>query len=137
MGKCACILASGPRKGSQCSNQAKPGSNFCGVHKNCSKSLYDTPASEGFSRTVIVPQIRESPPSESPQRQRQERQRQERQRQERQRGEHHMSKDAFFELFTTRSTKNYINSAIQIANKNIKKYKGDHQIVPSYIGSTE
>ena len=48
-----------------------------------------------------------------------------------------MSKDAFFELFTTRSTKNYINSAIQIANQNIKKYKGDHQIVPSYIGSTE
>ena len=35
MDKCLCILASGPRKGSQCSNQAKPGTTLCGIHRKC------------------------------------------------------------------------------------------------------
>ena len=35
MGRCVCILASGPHKGSQCTNQTKLGRPFCGHHKNC------------------------------------------------------------------------------------------------------
>src|SRR3989344_7372302 len=46
MGRCACALTTGPRKGSQCSNQAKPGSNFCGGHKNC-------------KNPIVIPQIRQ------------------------------------------------------------------------------
>ena len=35
MGRCTCILASGPHKGTQCIHQSKAGSPFCGHHKNC------------------------------------------------------------------------------------------------------
>ena len=35
MGRCLCILTSGPKKGFQCSNRAKLRSKFCGIHANC------------------------------------------------------------------------------------------------------
>src|SRR3989338_7226381 len=35
MGRCGCILATGHKKGSRCSNRAKFGSKFCGIHVNC------------------------------------------------------------------------------------------------------
>ena len=37
--KCLCINASGPRKGQQCSYNAKAGSNFCGVHASCKNPM--------------------------------------------------------------------------------------------------
>src|SRR3989338_1101088 len=75
MGRCVCILASGPRKDSQCSNQAKPGSQFCGVHKNCKKII----------DSIQVRQRVE--PQESQEKQRMEKQRVEKQRVEKQRVE--------------------------------------------------
>lgn len=32
--RCAATYASGARAGEQCSNRAKPGSAFCGIHRN-------------------------------------------------------------------------------------------------------
>src|SRR3989338_9137926 len=59
MGKCVCVVASGPHKGAQCTNQAKPGSKFCGVHKDCKKTIMDV--------TRQPPQIREPQARQSPQ----------------------------------------------------------------------
>lgn len=36
---CKCIIASGPNKGKQCSNKARAGSSYCGVHKNCKNDI--------------------------------------------------------------------------------------------------
>src|SRR3989338_5241541 len=44
MTKCQCILGSGANKGKQCNNNAKPGSLFCGVHKQCAQSIQIAPA---------------------------------------------------------------------------------------------
>jgi hypothetical protein len=35
MAQCQCLNASGANKGKQCSNKSKPGSKWCGTHKNC------------------------------------------------------------------------------------------------------
>src|SRR3989338_9326851 len=61
MRKCFCIVASGPHKGSQCSNQAKSGSKFCGVHKNCIMDLTRQPSQARQSPLARQPpQVHES-----------------------------------------------------------------------------
>ena len=92
MGKCACILASGHHKGIQCSNQAKPGSTFCGIHKNCKNPISVSQIRENVERQSIERQRVERQERQRVERQEHQRvERQERQRverQERQRVEH-------------------------------------------------
>jgi len=42
MPQCLCLNASGANKGKQCTNKSKPGSRWCGKHKNCKTTAADT-----------------------------------------------------------------------------------------------
>jgi hypothetical protein len=60
---CACIIASGPRKGQRCLNTAKD-NGFCGVHKNCKNAIVSSTSSSSSStstsKQVAAPAVAKS-----------------------------------------------------------------------------
>lgn len=63
---CNCVIANGPNKGKQCSNKAKPGTPYCGVHKNCKNPTGSSPAAAAAAAAKPVAKVKSPQPAAAP-----------------------------------------------------------------------